>query len=109
MSGAPQGSVLGLILFLIYLHDILDILQKDVLLFADDVKLLSPRAKLDVLQRYLQHVWGWALTGNLSLNENKSGHISVASAFTRPLKLSDNGILIKLLDFTRDLGITIDS
>ncbi len=43
------------------------------------------------------------------MNENKCGHISIGSAPARPLTHSDNGISIKLLDSTKDLGITIDS
>ncbi len=45
----------------------------------------------------------------VELNENKCGHISIGSAPTRPLTLSENGISIKLLDSTKDLGIAIDS
>ncbi len=44
-----------------------------------------------------------------TLNENRCGHISIGSAPTRPLTLSDNGISIKLLDSTKDIGVTIDS
>ena len=42
LSGVPQGSVIGPLLFSIYVNDLPSVVSSQVLLFADDVKLFCP-------------------------------------------------------------------
>ena len=41
LSGVPQGSVLGPLLFVLYVNDIPDLIQPNVRMFADDTKVFS--------------------------------------------------------------------
>ena len=43
-SGVPQGSVLGLTLFVVYINDIDDNITSHILKFADDTKIFGPVA-----------------------------------------------------------------
>ena len=39
VSGVPQGSVLGLVVFLLYVNDISSVVNSNLVLYADDIKL----------------------------------------------------------------------
>ena len=55
-SGIPQGSVLGPVLFLVFINDLPDVIEVLIKLFADDAKifaLVSNQADNDKVQRSL--------------------------------------------------------
>ena len=54
MSGVPQGSVLGPILFLIYINDLDDSITSNVLQFAGDTKLFR-KVNTDGDKQHLQN------------------------------------------------------
>ena len=75
-SGIPQGSVLGPILFIIYINDLPDICPEcvDLTLFADDAKMSKTLVNLDdklQLQTTLNKIVIWSKYWLLSLNINK--------------------------------------
>ncbi len=76
-SGVPQGSVLGPILFVIYVNELTDNLTPDHLLYADEVKLIAPRKQSDALQRSLLASSKWSEDLELILNPSKSEHLTV--------------------------------
>lgn len=73
-SGVPQGSNLGPLLFLLFINDVVDVIQCESLLYADDLKIFSSISSLDdcqCLQRQLDALHSWCVVNRLSLNVRK--------------------------------------
>ena len=78
--GVPQGSVLGPLLFLIYINDIHNCSEKfSFYLFADDTNLLYADKKLksleDMINGELLKVSDWLNANKLTLNAKKSNYV----------------------------------
>ena len=76
----PQGSVLGPLLFPLYINDIQTSSTKfDFFLFADDTNLLFAEKSLKsletVLNKELECVCDWLLANKLTLNIKKSNYV----------------------------------
>ena len=86
-SGIPQGSVLGPVLFLIFINDLPDVISVCLELFADDGKLFS-RVKSDdkriVLQDNITTAENWAETWKMFFNKSKCHHLHVGKRDTFP-------------------------
>ena len=74
-SGVPQGTVIGPILFIMYINDLVSILQHSKgLSFADDTKLIKSINGMkcaSMLQEDLWNVISWSLLNNMQLHEKK--------------------------------------
>ena len=69
-AGVPQGSILGLLLFLIYINDLADGLSSNIKLFADDTSLFSVihDSGITTLELNLSRIKQWAFQWKLSFN-----------------------------------------
>ena len=78
-NGVPQGSILGLLLFLIYINDLPNASHVfDCLMYADDTTLfcclehIKSINKQDVINEQLQRIHDWLTANELKLNVTKS-------------------------------------
>ena len=78
--GVPQGSVLGPLLFLLYVNDIYCSSKKlKFYLFADDTNILHSHKSLKSLENEmnveLQNVYQWLVSNKLTLNLKKTNFV----------------------------------
>ena len=115
--GVPQGSVLGPLLFLIYINDLhKSIKHSTARLFADDTNLLIKNNSLKKLQKQinydLRQLYNWLVANKISLNSDKTELI----IFRHPnkkinfnLKIKLNGKLLLQSEHVKYLGILLDT
>ena len=112
-SGVPQGSVLGPLLFLIYINDISSVVSHSkIKLFADDViiykEIISP-ADAVLLQLDLSKVVQWAKKWLLRLNPDKCESIVLSNKRSPPVpNYYLDAKLISSKPVARYLGIFVD-
>ena len=123
-SGVPQGTVLGPLLFLIYINDINScITDSFVSCFADDTRIkkaVSCTSDVQTLQKDLNNVVKWSSDNNMALHSEKFEYMNHSYGDAKLLKQlpftseyyeyhTPDGILITPKDVIRDLGVLISS
>ena len=115
-SGVPQGSILGPLLFIIYMNSIFDLrLSPDskIILYANDILLYKPiKTPTDIsdLQSDVDKIQAWVASHGLQLNISKTKAMLISRCKNKPqLHLHVNNSVIEVVDSPTYLGVTITS
>jgi len=115
LSGVPQGSVLGPLLFLLFVNDLPDWIVTNLKMFADDTKLwitLESEADSAILQTDLDSISEWSNRWLLKFNASKCKLMHIGHKFPTEYHMEDDaGRKVKIEEITmeKDLGIYITS
>ena len=115
--GVPQGSILGPLLFNIYVNDMITSVNCDLFLYADDSTILvsgkNPAVIQNTLSIELNAIRGWLEENKLSIHLGKTESILIASkirlARTDSLKISCGSVAIESKSKITYLGLTFDN
>ena len=114
--GVPQGSILGPLLFIIYINDICN--TSDIIsfcLFADDTSLIYSHRNVDSailnLNTEMEKISTWLVANKLCINLLKTNYMIFCPRqrkYTQSVSLILNGIELQRVSNTKFLGIKID-
>ena len=110
-SGVPQGSVVGPLIFLLYINDLPENIQFQVRLFADDTAVyltVSGPNDSNILQKDLNYLQEWERTWDMEFNPSKCQvlHISRARQPSHS-QYTLHGEILESVDCARYLGVSI--
>ena len=114
--GVPQGSILGPLLFLLYVNDMASAVRCKLLLYADDSALIASGKNVadieSTLSSELEYVSNWLIDNKLSLHLDKTQSILFGTKrrLSTGVKLNVicNGNVIESKSNVTYLGVTLD-
>ena len=107
----PQGSILGPLLFLLYINDIVSDIGSNIRLFADDTSLYiivdNPTTAADLMNSDLLKISNWARIWLVDFNATKNEVLLLSRRINRPIHppLYMLNQEIKEVQFHKHLGL----
>ena len=109
-SGIPQGSVLGPVLFIIFINDLPNLITSYTRIFADDTKIFRAIESMDdttALQEDLMKLATWSSKWQLPFNESKCKVIHFGRKNPHH-NYNMNNVQLEAETEEKDLGVTFD-
>ena len=112
-SGIPQGSVLGPVLFLVFINDLPEAIEVLMKLFADDAKIYAvvSNNRENLVQTSLNRAVNWARIWRMFFNTSKCHHLHVGKHDTGiryTMTANNQEIELEKVESEKDLGVIID-
>ena len=111
LSGVPQGSVLGPILFLVYINDLEEGVVGKILTFADDTKLFTKTKEIgdkQNLQDDIDKLVKWSEKWQMLLNFGKCKCLHIGPGNTS-MTYEMGGTILSTTVNEKDLGVTMNA
>ena len=105
LSGIPQGSVLGPLLFLIFINDLPNYVSSFIKLFADDVKIIGNVQDRSVIDRDMEGLELWGSKWLLDFNYDKCKVLHTNINPNRSFDYILNDKCLKTSEQEKDLGV----
>ena len=105
VSGVPQGSVLGPLLFVIFINDLPGDLSNKCKLFADDLKLIVDASNIFSINKDINALEKWESLWLLRFNREKCKVMQLNYHDNPKNEYTFNGVKLEAIDTEKDLGV----